>query len=98
MDPDDPSNLHTFVVGDSGLNTRACAEGWERWMSVAGDGSEPLYQTWLHPWTGDATLDSLLDLEIERLDDGRWQARFTVLRTDGERFAERVLVRASPQP
>ncbi len=67
-------------------------------MSVSGDGSGPSYQTWQHPWTGDPTLDSLLDLELERLEDGHWQARFTVLRTDGERFAERVLVRASPQP
>ena len=98
MDPDDPANLHSFVVGDSGLNTRPCAAGWERWMSVSGDGTGPSYQTWQHPWTGDPTLDSMLELELDRLDGGRWQARFTVLRTDGERFAERVLVREQPQP
>ncbi len=98
MDPQDPANMLFFVMGDSGASSRGCQEGWEQWMSVKGDGSGPYFQTWLYSWIGDEALHSLLDLQLERLDEGRWQARFAVLRTDGERFAETVIERESPRP
>jgi hypothetical protein len=95
-DEQDERNINYFVVGNSGKDSRGAAPGWETWMSVNGDGVEPLHRRWFYEWEGDDASTSMLELDLANNDDGTWTATFRVRRNDGAVFDVVEIVRRDP--
>lgn len=95
MDVTDPANLNWLVQGNSGEGARSPQAGWEKWMSIRGDGAAPFFSTYFYDWEG-TDLRSFLLIEIEKQPGGKWKAGFQTVRTDGKAFDTFSLVRPAP--
>ncbi len=98
MDVNDPANLNYLVMGNSGHTSRLAEPGWEKWMSVRGDGREPFHTKWFYTWDGWHHLASFFDVRIVHNGDGTWTASFRTVRSDGKVFNEFSIRRTDPRP
>ncbi len=81
----DESNLNYLVMGNSGHSSRAPMGGWEAWMDITGNDSQPYYSVYFYSWPGDNELASFLDVDVVRQPvSGVWRATFKVVRTNAD--------------
>lgn len=95
MDPTSPENLNYLVNGNAGQSTRRPSDGWETWMDVTGNDGAPFYTTYFYDWAG-TEHTSFYQIDIEPLGDGRWRARFQLVRDDERVFDSFEIERRDP--
>ena len=93
MSLNDPANLNYLVQGNSGHSARGAAAGWDTWMDIQENDSSPYYTTYFYDWMG-TTLMSFLDVNIQALGGGDYQATFTTVRSDGHQADRFILTRS----
>ena len=92
FDDADTNNLNYIVMGNSGESSRAAGDRWQTWMDIQDIDSAPYYSRYFYDWVGEEHF-SFLDVQINNLKNGQWQAIFQIIRDDGKCFDRLSIIR-----
>lgn len=86
MDVNDPTNLNYLVQGNSGHSARDPHPEWKRWMQIPNAPPETFYTVWFYDWNKSNSPEtvrcSLNDVQVSRISERTWQAKFQVVSID----------------